>query len=78
MSDAEPREASDAAPARVEEALDQIAHRWSGWYGWIGVNGLLYARRPRTSPPVVVRAGNIADLHQLVEEAEARMARWRL
>ena len=32
------------------------------WHVWRGVCGLVYARRPRTSPPLVVRAANPKDL----------------
>ena len=27
-----------------------------GWYAWAGVGGILYARRLKSSPPIVVRA----------------------
>jgi hypothetical protein len=33
--------------------------------------GLVYARRPRTSPPLVVRAISAADLRHAIEAAEA-------
>jgi hypothetical protein len=32
------------------------------WHVWQGVCGLVYARRPRTSPPVVVRGEDAVDL----------------
>jgi len=32
------------------------------WHVWRGVAGLLYARRPRSSPPKVVRAKHVVDL----------------
>jgi hypothetical protein len=38
---------------------------------WKGVAGMLYARRPRTSPPKVVRATTMKDLIDRVKKAEA-------
>jgi hypothetical protein len=43
-----------------------------GWHPWTGVNGLLYARRPKTSPPKVVRAHNYEVLLARVRAAEKR------
>jgi hypothetical protein len=42
------------------------------WHVWRGVCGLVYARRPRTSPPLVVRADNPADLGAQVRRAEGQ------
>src|SRR5262249_51830946 len=39
----------------IPERLAAIERNHPGWHTWIGVGGLLYARRPRTSPPIVVR-----------------------
>ena len=47
------------------------------WHVWRGVCGLVYARRPRTSPPVVVRAENPADLLAQIRRAEGRMASFK-
>lgn len=44
------------------------------WHVWRGVSGLVYARRPRTSPPVVVRAENVADLSDQIRRAESKIA----
>ena len=41
------------------------------WHVWRGVAGLLYARWPRTSPPVVVRAKDPAALREAIISAEA-------
>jgi len=38
---------------------------------WRGVAGLLYARRPKTSPPKVVRATNLEELKTRIKKAEA-------
>ena len=44
------------------------------WHVWRGVSGLVYARRPRTSPPLVVRAENPADLLAQIRRAEDKRA----
>jgi hypothetical protein len=44
------------------------------WHVWRGVCGLVYARRPRTSPPVVVRGEDAADLRDQMKRAEGKMA----
>lgn len=36
------------------------------WEMWVGVTGLYYARRLRTSPPVVLWASSPAELRALV------------
>ena len=43
------------------------------WHVWQGVCGLVYARRPRTSPPVVVRGEDTVDLRNQIRRAEDRM-----
>jgi hypothetical protein len=43
------------------------------WHVWRGVGGLVYARRPRTSPPVVVRAEDAAGLRDQVKRADDRL-----
>ena len=43
------------------------------WHVWRGVCGLLYARRPRTSPPVVVRGEDTEDLRAQMRRAGERM-----
>ena len=44
------------------------------WHVWRGVCGLVYARRPRTSPPLVVRADNPVDLLAQIRLAEGKTA----
>jgi hypothetical protein len=44
------------------------------WHVWRGVCGLVYARRPRTSPPIVVRAADTTDLRDQIRRAEHKMA----
>ena len=43
------------------------------WHVWRGVSGLVYARRPRTSPPVVVRGENAVDLRDQIRRVEGQM-----
>ncbi len=43
------------------------------WHVWRGVGGLVYARRPRTSPPVVVRAEDAVDLRDQIRRAEGQV-----
>ena len=40
------------------------------WHVWRGVAGLLYARRPRSSPPKVVRGKSTVDLRDQIRLAE--------
>ena len=42
------------------------------WHVWRGVCGLLYARRPRTSPPAVVRGEDVVDLREQNRRAEGK------
>jgi hypothetical protein len=41
-----------------------------GWVTWRGVAGLCYARLPRSSPPIVLRAASAEELAAKVAEAE--------
>ena len=53
-------------------SLAEIERDYPGWHAWPGVlAGVVYARRPRSSPPLVVRAISPADLRQAIEAAEA-------
>jgi hypothetical protein len=49
-------------------AIDRDYPPWHAWQGPLG--GLLYARRPRSSPSLVVRAADTAGLRQEIENAE--------
>ena len=46
----------------------------AGWRTWVGVGGILYARRPKSSPPMVVRAATPEALAEAIERAEAGRA----
>ncbi len=61
-------EPSDDERAR---ALAEIDRDYPGWHAWPAVlAGLVYARRPRSSPPLVVRAATVDGLRQAIEDAE--------
>jgi hypothetical protein len=51
-------------------ALGSIRAQFPDWHDWPGVSGLLYARRPRSSPPKVVSAATAAGLADAIREAE--------
>jgi hypothetical protein len=51
-------------------ALAAISAEFPGWFAWPGVATLLYARRPRTSPPMVVRSATLDGLREAIEQAE--------
>jgi hypothetical protein len=52
-------------------ALAEVEHDYPGWRAWPAVlGGLLYARRPRSTPPMVVRAVTPDGLRQAIEAAE--------
>ena len=52
-------------------ALTEVERDYPGWHAWPGVlAGVLYARRCRTSPPMVVRAVSVDGLRAAIEDAE--------
>jgi hypothetical protein len=58
--------------AAVDESPDwwPYAQQFPHWHVWRGVAGLLYARRPRSSPPKVVRGKDMASLRDRIIQAE--------
>jgi hypothetical protein len=46
------------------------APEFPNWHVWRGVAGLLYARRPRSSPPKVVRGKSAVDLRDQIRLSE--------
>jgi hypothetical protein len=67
-------EPNDAERAR---AMAEVEHDYPGWQTWPGVlAGVVYARRPRTSPPLVVRAITLDGLRQAIERAETERGPW--
>jgi hypothetical protein len=61
----------DGIPGALREAFTRIEHDHPGWHCWRGtLPHLLYARRPLTSPPWVVRAPDPAALREAIEAYE--------
>ena len=53
-------------------ALAEVERDYPGWHAWPGaLAGVVYARRPRSTPPLVVRATSAGDLRHAIEAAEA-------
>jgi hypothetical protein len=54
-------------------ALAEVERDYPGWHTWPGaLAGVVYARRPRSSPPLVVRAISPDNLRHAIEAAEAK------
>jgi hypothetical protein len=65
------------APRTIHEDVPDWwphAAEFPRWHVWRGVCGLVYARRPRTSPPVVVRGKDATDLRDQIRRAEGKIA----
>jgi hypothetical protein len=56
--------------ATVAKWRASLAREFPRWYVWRGVAGHYYARVPRTSPPLVVRAQNAESLRDEISRAE--------
>jgi hypothetical protein len=55
----------------LASALAQVDRDYPGWHAWSAVlGGIVYARYPRSSPPMVVRAVTIDGLRSEIENAE--------
>ena len=66
----------DAVTPTIAAALRQLEEDFPAWHAWPGVPaGLLYARRPRSSPPAVVRASTVRELRRQISEWESRHRR---
>ena len=62
---------ADRADGVQSGALAAIPGDYPGWLAWEGaIAGLLYARRPRSSPPIVVRSTTTDGLRRDIESAE--------
>ncbi len=71
----------DEQPPAWRDALHEDTPNWwpyaaefPQWHVWRGVCGLVYARRPRTSPPLVVRGEDAVDLRDQIKQAESKLA----
>jgi hypothetical protein len=55
-------------PARHgdEPTLDDVRAMFPHWEVWTGIAGLVYARRLLSSPPIVIRAEDPADLRDQI------------
>jgi hypothetical protein len=51
--------------------LAPLYGKFPGWEAWAGVSGLLYARRRKSTPPVVFRAATAPELAAKIREYEA-------
>jgi hypothetical protein len=55
----------------IIETLEDVEKVFPAWHCWAGViAGILYARRPLTSPPAVVRDVTVAGLVQQIRNWE--------
>jgi hypothetical protein len=55
----------------LASALAQVDRDYPGWHAWPAVlAGLVYARRPRSTPPLFVRAVSVEQLRAEIENAE--------
>lgn len=60
----------DAGRRAGADPLAALRGRFPGWQAWRGVSGVLYARRLRASPPVIVRGATADDLAVKITEHE--------
>ena len=61
--------ANDPTPDKPCATLRSIERDYPGWHCWRGVGGILYARRLKSSPPIVVRAADPAQLRDAIARA---------
>lgn len=50
--------------------LAPLYGKFPHWEAWIGIGGLLYARRRKSSPPIVFRAVTAEELAAKITEYE--------
>ena len=58
-----------------EPTLADVAREFPCWHCWRGVSGLLYARLPKSSPPIVIRAEDPVDLRDQIRGEIGRRSR---
>jgi len=61
---------NDASRHTGPDPLAALRGKFPGWQAWRGISGLLYARRLRTSPPVIIRAATAGELATKITEHE--------
>ena len=54
------------------EAFEKWADR-NGWHAWRGVSGLVYVRRPRSSPPILFKGRHVAPVRRQAEVRQAAL-----
>ena len=59
--------ASSSQPSPLAPLFGKLPR---GWECWVGVGGILYARRRKSSPPVVFRAATAEELATKITEYE--------
>jgi hypothetical protein len=59
----------------MDQQVAELEAEFPWWEVWRGVTGVLYARRLKSSPPLVVRAHTWTALRARICVAEARLAR---
>jgi hypothetical protein len=64
--------ANDPTPGALCATLRRIERDHPAWHTWQGVGGLLYARRLKSSPPVVYRSTDPGELEARIREHEGR------
>ncbi len=67
------REGATVSGAAAQDGLDwwPYSSEFPNWHVWRGIAGLVYARRARTSPPVIVRGEDALDLRDQIRRAES-------
>lgn len=62
----------DDPGAERRRGLADVDRDYPPWHAWPGIlAGVLYARRPASSPPMVVRSVTLDGLREEIERAEA-------
>jgi hypothetical protein len=51
--------------------LAALYRQFPGWEAWRGVGGMLYARRRKSTPPIVFRAVTVEELAAKIRDYEA-------
>jgi hypothetical protein len=52
------------------DPLAPLRGKFPHWEAWVGIGGLLYARRRKSTPPVVFRAATAEELAAKIREYE--------